>query len=101
LLGRAQSCPPFNLAIAVLIAKTVKSGPRIIAKPPARFIMNRDFILTGLCLQSAWERCRGDIKHIKSLRVKWDQITGDIYVLYVSWTCIGKASFANDAMIKV
>jgi len=60
LLERAQPCQPSNLAIAVPIAKTVKSGHRIIAKQPARFIMNKDFILIGLFLQSVWGRCHGN-----------------------------------------
>jgi len=42
------------------------------------------------------------IGKIKSCEIKWDQNSKDIYVhlAFDNWTHIGKASSANEAMVK-
>ena len=36
----------------------------------------------------------------KSYEVKWDQSSKEVYVSWQSWTRVGKASSANEAMTK-
>lgn len=36
----------------------------------------------------------------KSYDVKWDQASHDIYVSWAGWSHVGKATSANEAMVK-
>ena len=36
----------------------------------------------------------------KIYEVKWDQSGRDVYVSYAGWANVGKASSANEAMVK-
>ena len=36
----------------------------------------------------------------KSFGVKWDQSSQDVYVSWAGWSHVGKASSANEAMVK-
>jgi len=36
----------------------------------------------------------------KTYEVKWDQMSKDVYVSWGGWAHVGKASTANEAMIK-
>ncbi len=39
-------------------------------------------------------------KSRKSIEVKWDQSSRDVYVSWAGWTSVGKASSAREAMNK-